>query len=414
VRLPFGHAVGYARTMLRRLLPLLLLIFAAGFGQTTGGSAAISVTATLGQNLQPDQTIFNVGIQSPLTTTLDDLTAALKGTPLTPATFSNVTSVQNYVNNQPPSTALDWIFQFPVPLAGVKDQIAALQALATTLGKAQTPLSLSYSASGPQTSAQAQVQGCGLSDLVSAARTKAQQIADAANRKPGNISAMSFSVSTMIGPSATPPYVIPACSLGVSFGGPQQVPNSVTVSASRTVNVPPDMVIIFAYVNSGIIATIDDALAALPGSGFTAANLYYFAANSQPGPPPVQWEFSMAVPLSKMKDTLTALQKAASQNTAVSFGVSGTQLSPQLLAAQDCSYASLLNDAQAQARQVTAAAGVSLNDLISVGDTSTPIAAERSGDFSQLITGAIYYPINVYYPSQSTSCTLVARYAMGQ
>ncbi len=86
--------------MFKRLLPLILSMSAAGFGQATGGSTAISVTATLGQNIQPDQTIFNVTIQSPLTTTLDDLTSALKGTPLTPATFSNVTSVQIYVEQQ--------------------------------------------------------------------------------------------------------------------------------------------------------------------------------------------------------------------------------------------------------------------------------------------------------------------------
>ncbi len=401
--------------MFRRLLPLLLSLTAAGFGQAAGGSTAIALTATLGQNVQPDQTIFNVAIQSPLTMTFDDLTSALKGTVLTPATFSNVTTVQNYVNNQPPVIALYWQFQLPVPLAGIKDQVAALQVLATTLGKAQTPLSLSYTANGPQASATAQVQGCGLSDLVSAARTKAQQIASAANRKPGSISAMSFSVSTMIGPSAVPPYVIPACSLGVTFGGAQQVPSAITVSATRTLNVPPDTVVIYAYVNNGAIATIDDALAVLPGSGFTAANLYSFSANAQSGQSLLEWEFSMTVPLSKMTDTLTALQKAASQNTAVSFFVGGAQLSPQLLAAQDCSYASLLHDAQAQARQVTAAAGVSLNDLIAVGEGSTPTAAFRTGDFSQIVAVGIYDPLTVYYPpSQPTSCTLVARYGMGQ
>ncbi len=322
-------------------------------------------------------------------------------------------------NNKPTTTALNWLFQLPVPLAGVKDQVAALQTLAASLGKAQTPLSLSYTASGPQASASAQVQGCGLGDLVSAARTKAQQIAEAANGKRGNISAMSFSVSTMIGPAAASPYVIPACSLGVTFGGAQQVPNAITVSASRTVNVPPDMVTIYAYVDNGAIATIDGALAALPGSGFTAANLYNFSANSQSGQSLLEWEFSMALPFSKMNDTLAALQQAASQSTAVSFGVGGAQLSPQLLAAQDCSYASLLNDAQAQARQVTAAAGISLNDLIAVGESSTPTAAFRSGDFSQIVTGnfTIYNPFTVSYPtypSQPTSCTLVARYGMGQ
>ena len=403
--------------MWNRPLPILLSLCAAGFGQTTGGTTAISVTGTLGQNIQPDQIIFYVAIQSPLTMTFDDVMGALKGTPLTPATFSNVTTVQNYVNNnKPPVITLNWLFQLPVPLASVKDELAALQALATTLGKSQTPLSLSYTAGGPQTSAAAQVQGCALSDLVSVARTKAQQIAGAANRKPGNISAMSYSVSTMIGPSASAPYVIPACSLGVTFGGPQQLPNAITISASRTINVPPDMATIYAYVEDGAITTVDGAVAALPGSGFTAANLVNFYATSQSGPPPVEWEFFMAVPLSKIAGTLTALQNAGSQNTAVTFGVSGTQLSPQLMAAQDCSYASLLNDAQAQARQVTAAAGISLNELISVGEAGSAIQAGTVGYFGQLSIGVIYDPLTGYpnSPSQPISCTLVAQYGIGQ
>ncbi len=166
------------------------------------------------------------------------------------------------------------------------------------------------------------------------------------------------------------------------------------------------MVTIYAYVSNGAITTIDGALAALPGSGFTAANLVNVSAS----PVALGWRFSVAAPFSKMKDILAALQKAASQNTAVSFGVSGTQLSPELLAAQDCSYASLLNDAQAQARQVTAVAGISLNDLISVSESpvTTPVYASRLGSF---LLGGVS---TIYDPSQTASCTLVARYGMGQ
>ncbi|SPE40714.1 exported hypothetical protein [Candidatus Sulfopaludibacter sp. SbA3] len=341
--------------MIKRLLAFILLLPAA-FGQINTSSSSVTVTATLGQKVQPDQVGFSVTVESAATATLSDVMAALQGSALTLANFSSVDSGQQYAaSGQLTNLVLDWMFQLTVPLANMTSQMAALQALQTSFSHGQAPLALSYSVQGPQVSTQAQVQSCALSDLFAAGQTQAQQMAGAANLKTGNVVALSSSVSTLIGSSAATPYVIPICSLTATFALGQQPASTLTVSASRTVQVPPDLVVLDAYVSPPQDATLDDVLAALSGTGIAAANLVavYGISGSE------QWEFSMAVPFSKMKDAITALQKAALQKT-VSYSVSGTQVSPQLLAAQDCSDASLLADAQAQARRVAAAASIGL------------------------------------------------------
>ncbi len=401
-----------------RLLFFSFLAVSALSAQVSGGGSAVTVTATPSQTIQPDQVGFNVTISSPVGTSLDAVLGALQGTGLTAANFFGLGSMPQYTNTgKAAGLALNWQFLVLVPAAGVKTEIAALQALASSLQQGSSGLSLSFSAQGPQVSSQALAQACGLADLVAAARSKAQQVAAGANRKPGAISSLSYSVSTMIGPSATMPYVVPSCSLTATFGNPPQSANTLTISATRTVNVPPDQATISATVLAPAGGSLDDALAALGGSGFTAANLQYFYANSQSSPQAVQWDFSLTLPLAKISNTLTALQQAAAQNSGVSFGISGTQASSALIAAQDCSYGSLLNDAQAEARLVTAAAGVSLNDLIAVSDGTLGTQVVVAGDFSALLSasrlgvGAILGP---YFSATPTSCGLVAQYGIGQ
>jgi uncharacterized protein YggE len=350
--------------MLRRAL-VFLSVVSLGFGQVTSSSTSVTVTSTLGQNLPPDQVVFGVTIETDLNTTLDGLMAALKGSPLTPATFASVSSRQLSA-----STLLDWEFQITVPLAGLKSETAVLKALQASL----SPLSLTYSVQSVQTSRQALVQACALPDLVSDARTKAQQLAVGANLKLGSVAALTASVTTMIGPSATTPYVIPACSLTATFG--QVAAKTLTVYASRTVNVSPDQATVSASVSTPLDGTVDDAVAALAGTGVTSADLQY--VNPLYGQNGIAWQFSWTVPFSKLNDEVAALQKAQSKSGTVSFSLNGAQASAGLVAAQDCTSTALVTDAQAYARLVTAAAGVSLNGIVAVSDGNSN---SRLGDF---------------------------------
>ena len=50
--------------------------------------------------------------------------------------------------------------------------------------------------------------------------------------------------------------------------------NTLTITASRTMDVQPDQVIVGVYVNAPFDNTVDDILGALQGSGVTSANLW--------------------------------------------------------------------------------------------------------------------------------------------
>ena len=392
-----------------RLLPTFLLAVGIAAAQVTAASPSFSATANGGQNLQPDQVTVQIQISSPLTSTLADITAALQGSGIAPANFTGVGSVQQYTGAAgPPPLTLQWNYQIPVPLSALKDELASLQGVAASLAK---PLALSFTLSGPQVSLQQTAQSCAADGLFTSARDKANQMATAANQQAGSVSFLSTSLSTQIGPAAVQPYVAPSCVLTATFGPTPNAPPSVTVVAIRNVSAPPDLVILVAGVATPAGATLSDALATLSGTGITASNLIGVYNG---GPSSSQWQFSLSVPFTAMKDTLAAFQKAAS-NPSVTISVAGAQLSRDSLASFDCSYQSLLADAQAQARRVTAAAGVTLNGLIHASDST--VAAQ--GDFSGLLSPPVFasaifaaVPVQAYYAP--ASCTLVAQYGIGQ
>ena len=407
--------------MLRRALPFLVLVSAA-FGQINTTNNSVTVTAGPSQTVPPDQVTFSVTIESGLSLSFNDLIAALKGSGLSATNFVNVYSSQQYSStSNRPFTVLEWNFQVAAPLSGVKAETAVLKGLQTSL----KPLTLTYSAQA-LTSTQAQIQACALSDLVSGARTQAQQLATAANLVLGNVAAMATYISTRIGPTAPLPYVAPACSLTMTFGGGQTSQRTLTVSASRTVNVTPDQVALAAYVDTTVDGTVDDAVAALAGTGFTAANLLNVSPlYSQSGN---EWLFSTTVPLAKITDSLAALQKAqngvsgtAGVVTAFSFAVQGTQVSSDLAAAQDCTKTALVSDAQAYARRVAAAAGVALNGILAISDDGSQAVAGaffaastlnvvRTGDFS-LVNPFLISPFPV---SPQPGCSVTVQFGIGQ
>jgi hypothetical protein len=176
--------------------------------------------------------------------------------------------------------------------------------------------------------------------------------------------------------------------------------NSVTVTATRSMTQQPDQVLFGVTVQSGLNTSLDDVVAALQGSGITAANfsgvsmgpnVIFAVVGPQPAPPimasPLQWIFSLPVPLAKIKDTiamLTALQKnIAQQNNGLmlSFNVQGTQVSAQSQQSHVCPTADLLADATTQAQKLAAAAGLSLGSVLALssgtsisGNVGTPVA----------------------------------------
>ena len=203
--------------------------------------------------------------------------------------------------------------------------------------------------------------------------------------------------------------------------------NTFTVTASRAIDLQPDQVIIGVYVDSPFGTGLDDVLGALQSSGVTAANLsgIYSLLNGVYISPYLsssqrtQWTFALPVAFSKLKDTLAALKElqqtvSGPGNTGsgkagldLSFGIQGTQVSPELQASRPCPWPSLAGDARAHVQKLAAAAGLSVGPIVAISDGNASgispgalltsfafpgniIPAERVGIFTGFATFGAY------------------------
>jgi uncharacterized protein YggE len=175
--------------------------------------------------------------------------------------------------------------------------------------------------------------------------------------------------------------------------------NSVTVFASRSSNQQPaDQALIGASVNSSFSTSLDDVIAALQGSSITLANFVTVNTTTvytdPPNPMPVQtlqWTFQLAIPLAKVKDTLTTLgnvQQALAKKgngIAMSFGVQGAQAATQPDPSQSCSLTDLIADGRAQAQKLANAAGLSVGNILAMSSSVTS-AISGAGSLGTRVT----------------------------
>jgi hypothetical protein len=204
--------------------------------------------------------------------------------------------------------------------------------------------------------------------------------------------------------------------VSASFAFAQLDSNSITVSASRSANLQPDQALFAVFIQSDLNTSLNDVLAALQGSGITAANFSgvnsNFGFSPSPGQSPtIQWAFGLPVPLTKTKDTvatLTALQQNIGQKNpslTLSFSIQGTQVSQQLLQSQTCSIPDLLADARTQAQTLAAAGGVTLGTILAMSSPTSSVATAARQD----------YPLNTGISSSSAfgpPCVLTVKFAV--
>ena len=198
--------------------------------------------------------------------------------------------------------------------------------------------------------------------------------------------------------------------------------NSVTVTASRNTSLQADQVVFGVFVDSGLNSTLDDILAAVRGAGITAANFAGVSMSAAPiftGPSPVpqapmlEWAFGLAVPFSKMKDTVTllaGLQQSIPQKSnglTLFFQVQGTQISQQLQQSQTCVLTDLISDARSQAQKLGDAAGLSVGTILAVSSftattTPGPIPVSR------------FSSTNAAFGSFGPACSVTVKFALGR
>src|SRR5260221_10619830 len=93
--------------------------------------------------------------------------------------------------------------------------------------------------------------------------------------------------------------------------------NSITVVTSRSASLQADQAVFGVSVTSGLNASFEDVLGALQGSGITLANFTGVSTPLSPvisnpfigtaQSPNLQWSFTLALPLSKIRDTIATL-----------------------------------------------------------------------------------------------------------
>jgi uncharacterized protein YggE len=172
--------------------------------------------------------------------------------------------------------------------------------------------------------------------------------------------------------------------------------NSITVSASNNANLQPDQAVFSVTVVSSITSGLDDVLAALQGSGITAANLTGVSTQSQSiailsnGPPPTPaptlgWTFSLPVPLTNTKATVATLttvqQNIANLNNGMtlSFNIVGTQVSQQLAQSQTCSLSALIASATTQAQNLANASSLTLGSILALSSATSSVGSATQG-----------------------------------
>src|SRR5687767_726320 len=107
----------------------LLLPAVLGWGQTAPNS--ITVTASKNANVQPDQVVFGISVNTGLSASRDEVVAALQEAGVTGTTFNNVGSVQQFDRLGARSeTILTWGFTVTAPISNMKsvtDQLTSAQ-----------------------------------------------------------------------------------------------------------------------------------------------------------------------------------------------------------------------------------------------------------------------------------------------
>ncbi|HYL37203.1 MAG TPA: SIMPL domain-containing protein [Bryobacteraceae bacterium] len=172
---------------------LVVLMLWGGHAFAQSDTDTFTVTAARQVNLQPDQIVFGVEVQSGLDSGFDQVFAALASSGIDASDFSSVTF-------QLPGR-LVWEFTLPAPLSKMRDTVAMLSALQQAVAKGQGGLSLSFRVRGSQVSQEAQAAACSNAALISDAQSQAQAMANAAGFTAGPI--LSISKAGSLPSSAT-------------------------------------------------------------------------------------------------------------------------------------------------------------------------------------------------------------------
>jgi Protein of unknown function (DUF541) len=224
---------------------------------------------------------------------------------------------------------------------------------------------------------------------------------------------------------------------GAAMAFAQTDDNTLTVTATQTVNVQPDQMVLAVTVEVESTLGLDDVVGLVKDAGITADELAN-ATTTYPysiiGQVPAftlsltDWTFSVSVPLTKLKDVLTSL--ATIEQTLIKhfpsrtlFFSGSSRVSAALQAQQGCTPDSLVPVARAKAQQLAAVAGLNLGPLkgvsYNIGSVAVPTAAYAfTGIYDPTQGGIVSIPpvrliqFVAPQPTPTVNCTLAAQFQL--
>lgn len=203
--------------------------------------------------------------------------------------------------------------------------------------------------------------------------------------------------------------------------------NSITVLSSRSVTLQADEAVFITSVTSSLNTGFDDVLAALSGFGITTDNFQsVYSYGGSRDQMMLEWNFTLVVPLSKLKATTTMLEglrqamSVKHPELTVNYGLENTQVSSQLQESQQCPLTDLIADARAQAQKLASASpGLSVGPIIALSDGSSglnqrfiPSVYFISGDFSGPRLGLASFLLGVPSYGTASNCSVMVKFSL--
>lgn len=196
-------------------------------------------------------------------------------------------------------------------------------------------------------------------------------------------------------------------------------PNTITVTASRTLTGTVNQAVLQITVNAPQDATLEQISAVLQQAGlgsltFTGAGTRFGVSNPLFGNAlTLRWTFRATVALAALPQAVASTLALKQPGWPLSVDISSITNSDT----PPCPYAALIADARAQAQKLAALAGLSVGNILGLSDTPrgdfaslgipTPIAAFRLGDFVSTAAFATFT-----LPSPPSTCSLGVKFAL--
>jgi hypothetical protein len=203
--------------------------------------------------------------------------------------------------------------------------------------------------------------------------------------------------------------------IGASLLFGQLDSDTVTIQTSRSITLTPDQAAFYVAVGASPATSLDQIVAALAPTGINASNFTSMNSDNRS----LQWSFRLAVPFTKTTGTiasLIALQQSIGQNNSgmsLMFQIQGTQVSAQAIQSHTCAAKDLVADAQAQAQNVAAAAGLYIGPILAISDgSSIPAAQGYFGITSVYAVQASWVNPFLGYPTTPSGCYLEVKFKL--